>query len=301
MVLVVLRNKRPLRNRDRHIIRQRMARYHDAGRMRRRMARQPLNFAGQIDKAFDIRIALIGLTEVRGLLQSLVERDFQLIGYELGNFRNFGIRQIEYAADIADGTFRGHCAKRDNLSDMVVAIALLDIVDDLAALDIVEIDIDIRHRHAFRIQKTFEEQIVLQWIKIRDSQQIRDDAACRRATAWSNADAVLARIIDEIPDNQKVAVVPHAVNDTELVFQTFAHFVRDFRIAAQQIFLTEIAKIGLIVFIRCGNRVIRQLQMAEFKVNLTTRGYFSCIFDGFGTVLEKCGHFLRRLEVVIIT
>ena len=58
---------------------------------------------------------------------------------------------------------------------MIVAVALLDVLDDFFTLDVVEIDIDIRHRHALRVQEALEQQIVFQRVEVRDAEEIRDD------------------------------------------------------------------------------------------------------------------------------
>ena len=96
---------------------------------------------------------------------------------------------------------------------MIGAVAALHIVDNLLTADVAEVDVDIRHRHALRIQKPLKEQFVLQRIKIRDAQEIGDDAARRRAAPRTDGDSLAARILDEIPDDEKVAVIAHAMDD----------------------------------------------------------------------------------------
>ena len=55
---------------------------------------------------------------------------------------------------------------------LVAAIFLGDVLDHFAAAAHAEIDIDIRHGDALRIQEALEEQIVLQRIHVRDLQRV---------------------------------------------------------------------------------------------------------------------------------
>ena len=111
---------------------------------------------------------------------------------------------------------------------------------------------------------------------------------------------MLARVIDEIPDDEEVAVVAHAVDDAELVLEALADLLRDLLVAARQVLLAEMAQVGLIVGIRSGDRVIRQLQMAEFEVDLTARSNLLRIGDGLRQVRKQRRHLLRRLQVVVV-
>ena len=264
------------------------------------MTRQALNLAREVDEAVDVLAALICLAEVGRLLHRLVERDLELVRHELRNLCDLGVRQVEHAPNIADGALRRHRAEGDDLRNVVVAVALLDVVDDLAALDVVEVDVDIRHRHALRIQEALKEQIVLQRVEVRDAEQIGDDAARGRTAPRADADAVLARVVDEIPDNEEVAVVAHAMDDAELVFKSLAHLFRNLPVAARQVLLAEVAQIRFIVGIRRRDRVVRQLQLAEGEVDLAARGNLLGVGDGLRKIRKECRHLLRRFQIVVV-
>ena len=277
-----------------------MARNHDARRMRRAVARQALDFLREVDEAADIVAFLIRLAKISRLLHRLCKRHLELVRHELRDVRDLRVRHVERAPDVADRALRRHRAERDNLRDMVVAIALLDVLDDLAALDVVEIDIDIRHRHALRVQKALEQQIVLHRVEIRDAEEIRDNRASRRAAARPDADAMLARVVDEIPDNQEIAVVAHAVDDAELILEAVTDSWRGVGIALGQRLLAEEAQIRLVVLVRRGNRIVRQLQVPELELHVAALRNLHRVLNGLGAVGEKRRHFLRRLQIVVV-
>src|SRR5436853_499026 len=80
-------------------------------------------------------------------------------------------------------------------------------------------DIDDRHRNPLRIKKTLEEQVVLQRIDVGDAKTVSDQRAGRRAPTWANRDAVLLRIANKVPYDQKISGVPHPFNNPDLVRQ----------------------------------------------------------------------------------
>ena len=79
-----------------------------------------------------------------------------------------------------------------------------DVLDDLAAAALAEVDVDVGQRHALGVEEALEDQVVLDRIDVGDAQAVGDEAAGRRAAARPDRDALLARVADEIPDDQEV-------------------------------------------------------------------------------------------------
>ena len=65
-------------------------------------------------------------------------------------------------------------------------------------------------RSGFR--KRSKMQVVVERIDVGDAQAVGDEAAGRRAAARADGDAVLARVADEVPDDQEVARVLHPLD-----------------------------------------------------------------------------------------
>ena len=114
---------------------------------------------------------------------------------------------------------------------MILAVTLLDIRNNPTAIDIIKVDINIRHGYAFGIEESLKEERIAQRVNIRDPQQIGDNTARRRTAPGADFYTVPTRIIDKVPDNQKVAGIAHAVNHAQLIVQTRANLVRNIRIA----------------------------------------------------------------------
>ena len=67
--------------------------------------------------------------------------------HELCNGICFGKCEVHDPAYIADGSSCRHGAERDDLCDMILAVFLPDIVNDLSSSGIPKIHVDIRHGH----------------------------------------------------------------------------------------------------------------------------------------------------------
>ncbi len=93
------------------------------------------------------------------------------------------------APNIFQHRARGKRRKCDDLRDGFPAIFIAHIFDHFLALVIGEIDIDIGHRHALRIQEALEEEIIFYGIDIRNSQRIRHKRSRRRAAPRPHANA----------------------------------------------------------------------------------------------------------------
>ena len=108
----------------------------------------------------------------------------------------------------------------DDLRDLLLAVALLHVLDDaLAPLD-AEIDVEVRHRDAFGIEEALEQQAEPQRIEIGDRERIGDKRARTRTAARPDRNIVVLCPFDEIGDDQEVAGKLHALDDADLEGET---------------------------------------------------------------------------------
>ena len=90
------------------------------------------------------------------------------------------VGDLEHAAGVADGGARGHRPERDDLGDTVAAVLLGDVIDHaLAALD-GEVDVDVGHRLAARVEEALEE-VVLDRVDVGDLERVGGERAGGRA------------------------------------------------------------------------------------------------------------------------
>ena len=88
-----------------------------------------------------------------------------------------------HPGDVAHDGARLHRAERDDLGDVLAAVLLRHVLDDLAAAPLAEVDVDVGQRHALGIEEALEDEVVFDRIDVGDPQAVRDEAAGRRAAA----------------------------------------------------------------------------------------------------------------------
>ena len=194
-----------------------------ARRMCRCMARHALKRTRGVDQFTHLRLFVIHLFQLGIDCQCFVDRDVQLIRHLLCYHVNLVIRDIERAANITDGAARGHRTKGDDLRNAVLAVLFGNILDHLGAAHITEIDVDIRHGHALRVEEPFKIERIVDWVKIGDAEAVGHNRTRRRTAPRPDRDTLPLGITDKIRYDQEVIDKAHAGNHINLILQTRAH------------------------------------------------------------------------------
>ncbi|MNO46856.1 hypothetical protein D3C76_371480 [compost metagenome] len=204
---------------QRHSIGQRPLGDHDTCRVGGCMAGHAFDLHRHVEQSFDLRIAVVQRLQLRSALQCPAYADAELPRNELRRLVHLVIRQIQHTSHVPHRRSRGHGSEGDDLCHMLFPVFIHHIGNDLIAPLVTEVDIDIRHRDALRIEKPFKEQIILQWVHIGDPQAISSQAACRGASSRTGNDALPVAEGDEVPDDQKIITEPHTLNNAQLIGQ----------------------------------------------------------------------------------
>ena len=122
-----------------------------ARRMGGCVARHTLERPCGVDQILDRRVAVIHLLELRVDGQCTVNGNMQFHRHLFGNRVGLIVRNGQRASDIADGRAGCHGTKGDDLCNVVGPVLSGHILNDLGTAHIAEIDVDIRHGHAFRV------------------------------------------------------------------------------------------------------------------------------------------------------
>ena len=109
---------------------------------------------------------------------------------------------------------------------LVVSVLVLHPLEHLAASVVVEVGIDIGERDTVGVEKTFEQQVVLDRVDLGDAQAVGDNRSGCRSTAWTYHDAqlVLSRV-DEVLHDEEVARETHRLHDVQLELHSLVHLV----------------------------------------------------------------------------
>ena len=100
---------------------------------------------------------------------------------------------------------------------MILAVAFFHIGNNPSAIDIVKVYVNIRHRYAFGIEKPLKKKCIFKRVNIGNAKQVGYDASGCRSAPGADSDTVIPRIVDKIPNDEKVAGVPHPTDDIQLI------------------------------------------------------------------------------------
>ncbi len=175
----------------------------------------------QLGKLF---LVLCAFVDLRFLLARLGQRDPQFVGYQLDEFVDEQVRQIKHAPDIAQHRLRRHGAKGGNLRHRLMAVAVLHILDHTVTAILTKVDIEVRHRHPFRVEEALEQQVIFQRVEIGNRQAVCHQRAGTGTTPRPHRHAIVFGPVDEVRHDQEIAREAHLNDGTELELQPFQVF-----------------------------------------------------------------------------
>ena len=115
----------------------------------------------------------------------------RIVRHQLAQLVDLPVGHFQHAADVAQHAARLQRAEGDDLRHLVAAVALLHVADHLVAPVLAEVDVEVRHRHAFGIEEALEQQAEADRIEVGDGERIGDERARARAAAGPDRNALL--------------------------------------------------------------------------------------------------------------
>ena len=153
----------------------------------RRVAGHALELAGEVDQLARPADRRRPCSRSGGRdLERLVELDAQLVGDGLGDPVDLAVAHAQDAPDVADGGPGEHRAEGDDLGDVVLAVLAADVGDDLVAPAVLEVDVDVGHRHPVRVEEALERQLVEDRVDRRDARACRSRSSPARCPGRSS-------------------------------------------------------------------------------------------------------------------
>jgi hypothetical protein len=196
-------------------------------------------------------------------------------------------------------------AEGDDLGDAIGAVLVLDVLDDLAAPLLAEVDVEVRHRHPLGIEEALEQEPPAQRIEIGDGERPGHQGPRAGAAPRADRNAVRLGPLDEVRDDEEVARELHLRDD--LQFEGEALFVvldGGGLPVAQRLEARLEARLGL--RLELGRLVApalgveaRQDRLALLDAEGAAPGDLDRVLDRLRQVGEELGHLRRRLEIVL--
>ena len=157
----------------RQVLGQRLLGDHHGGGVDAVGALQALEALGDVDDLLDVGVGvvhrpqlgrrLVAVGVLRVLLEAVLERRVAAHHqrrHRLGDAVADGVREAEHAGRVAHRVAGLDRAERDDLGDVVAAVALGGVADHLVPVAGVEVHVDVGHRDAARVEEALEQQVV---------------------------------------------------------------------------------------------------------------------------------------------
>ncbi|MNF44176.1 hypothetical protein D3C84_252820 [compost metagenome] len=262
----------------------------------------------------DFRSFFINLDEV-------TEDFFLLVGFFQGHadFERNHLRQTIRQAvglalhprHVAHHRLGGHGTEGDDLAHGVAAVLLGHVVDHPVATVHAEVDVEVGHGYPFRVEETFEQQVIFQRVEVGDLLHIGHQRPGTRSTARTHRYAVVLGPLDKVHHDQEVTGEAHLDDDIQLEIQPIdVHLALGLVVFSgvlgqqdgQALFqaieghLAEILVDGHAI----GNREVGQEVSAQFHFNVAALGDLDGVFNRVRNIAEQLDHFLGAFQVLLI-
>ena len=182
-----------------------------------RAAHQPFQPHCGVDQLADLRV-FIRRGQRRRVFQRLLDRDPNRRWNQFRDSVHLAVRHVQRAPNVLDRRLRRHGVEGDDLRHLVLAVLLLHVLDHLAAPVHAEVDVDVRHVDALRVQEALEKKLVLQRVDVGDLHAVRHQRSGGRAAPRPDGNRLLARVADKVPHNHEIAGILHLLDAGNLTF-----------------------------------------------------------------------------------
>ncbi len=221
-------------------------------------------------------------------------------GHGLGDAVAHRVGHAQHPGRVADRGPGLDGGEGDDLGHVVGPVALGRVADHLRPVALVEVHVDVGHLPAALVEEALEDESVLDGVEVDDAQAVGHAAAGGRAPPGTDPDALLAGVVDEVPDHEEVGGQAHAVDDAQLVVDPL-HDVARHRgpVAAAGALEGEGAQVFAVGDARRQVEV-GQLGLAELDLDVDPLGDGQGVVAGLGGLGEQRAHLGRRLQVVLV-
>ena len=176
---------------------------------------------------------------------------------------------------------------------------LLHIADHLFAAIHAEVDVEVGHRHPFRVQEAFEQQRIAQGVKVGDGQHIGHQTARTRAPAGPHGDVVLLGPFDEIGHDQEVTGEAHLLDNVDFELQPrFILFARGGQFNHRKTLFQPLPGLTAQLFHLVIGKA-RQDRLALGRHEGAAAGDFDGVLQRLGQVGKERTHLCFGFEIVL--
>lgn len=162
-----------------------------------------------------------GRDPLQGLLKRHPKRDE--LGYPVGPF----VGEPENPGHVPDHGPRRHSVEGGDLGDVIPAVALGHVAEDLVPTTDAEVDVEVGKAHPIGVEEPLEEEPELEGVDLGDPQGVGDQGPGGGAPARADGDPPPPGVAHEVGDDEEVGGEVHPGDDGQLVAEALLDLGRE--------------------------------------------------------------------------
>ena len=204
------------------------------------------------------------------------------------------IAPAHHPRHIAHDRFCTERAEGRDLRHRTLTVFVADVFDHLAAPVLAKVHVDVGRRHALRIQKPLEQQLVFDRVDVGDPHHVRDDGTRRRSASRPHGNAALFRPVNEIPGDEEIIHEPLRFEHRDLALQSLANRggISLRAVSPAHAPFADLPQIFVLPD-ALRRRVVRIFRLAEFEREIAFLRDGKRVVARLGMVAEQLAHFSR--------
>ena len=251
------------------------------------------------------------LLQLRLLLHGLVQGHVQVVRDQFGDPVHVPVGHIERPAHVPHHGLGLHGPEGDDLADTLPPVFLHHVLDDLFPAVLAEVNVDIGHGDAFRVEEALEQQVVGQGVQVGDLDGVSHQRTGGRTPAGTDRDPLVLGPVDEVGHDQEVGRELHLADAVQLDAQAVEVGLLPFQ--GHVGILGQDGGHALLEPLRCkvfqhlvvalagrGLEVGEIVFLVQGEFQVATLGDGHGVGDGLGRVGKGPRHLLRRLDVELV-
>ena len=259
------------------------------------MVDNTLQSLGGVHQFVHYLIGIVNLLELRvdpkGILQGA-----RLERHHAGDPVHFVVGHAQAASHVAQGGLCSHRAESDDLGDLLAAVFVDDVVQHFVSPVVLEVEVDVGHFLAFKVQEPFKDQPVFQGVDIGDIQTVEGDTGCR-AAPHTVQDFALAYELDDVPNYQEVISEAGVLDHLQLILQPLHGLVLRRWVALLESVPAQLSQVFIGAGVS-GHRVLGQVSLVEVELHIAHIGDQVGVAQRFREVREKLRHLQGAFHIV---
>ena len=185
----------------------------------------------------------------------------------------------------------------------------MHVTDHLFTAILAEVDVDIWHRDPVRVEKSLEDQIVLERAEVGDTEAVGDDRSNRRSATRADRYSLTSGVPAEVPGDQEIGDKTHLDDHRDLVLEAFSGNIGWVWIEVIESFLDQFAEPNLVAFLKIFRslgfrgtvRILlhedRQEGLARLHLEIDHRCDIRGVGDVLGVISKDASHLIAASEV----